>query len=106
MLASFDEKEASFNRQFQTGLRRNLLGEYEPGELEIKGKTLEKELEECKAAKKSQYQRREALEEDKRRINRQISGETGRRNPAERKAFRSRERKEAWKGSLQREGLF
>lgn len=73
MLASFDEKEASFNRQYQTGLRRNLLGEYEPGELEIKGKTLEKELEECKAAKKSQYQRREALEEDKRRINRQIS---------------------------------
>lgn len=73
MLASFDEKEASFNRRYQAGLRRNLLGEYEPGELEVRGKTLEKELEECKTVKRSRYQRREALEEDKRRINRQIT---------------------------------
>ena len=32
---SYDEVEDSFNREFSTGLRRNLLGLYEDGALEI-----------------------------------------------------------------------
>lgn len=100
MLASFDEREASFNRQYQAGLRRNLLGEYEPGELEIKGKTLEKELEECKAAKKSGYQRREALEEDKRRINRQITEKREEGIRLEGKLSEAEKEKESLEGEL------
>lgn len=100
MLASFNEKEASFNRQYQTGLRRNLLGEYEPGELEIKGKTLEKELEECKAFKKSQCQRREALEEDKRRIIRQITEKREEEIRLEGKLSEAEKEKEGLEGEI------
>ena len=45
---SYDEVEDSFNREFSTGLRRNLLGLYEDGALEIFRKEIDAGLQEKK----------------------------------------------------------
>ncbi len=45
---SYDEAEDAFNREFYSGLRRNILGFYEEGALEIFRKEIEAELQEKK----------------------------------------------------------
>lgn len=44
--AAFDAQEEIFNRRYKTDLTRNILGSYEPGMLEIRRDTWQKELEE------------------------------------------------------------
>lgn len=44
---AYGRQEESYNSIYQEQLTRNILGEYEPGILDILGKTYEKEQEEC-----------------------------------------------------------
>ncbi len=45
-IAGYDRQEEHFNSHYQAQLTRNIMGEYEPGSLEISGQILKKSLEE------------------------------------------------------------
>ena len=72
-IAGFDEKENTFNHRYTANLGRNILGEYEPGELELLGRDLEKQLEQLKREKLSDYRKKDQLTEDLRGKNRRLA---------------------------------
>ncbi len=59
-IQEYDAKEETYNRRYQPGLIRNILGEYEPAALEIRLQEYEKELD---ALKKSYQQMQRTAEE-------------------------------------------
>ena len=72
-IAGYDEKETTFNQRYTANLGRNILGEYEPGELELLGKDLEKQLEQLKREKLSDYRKKDQLTEELRGKNRKLA---------------------------------
>ena len=72
-IAGYDEKETAFNQRYTANLGRNILGEYEPGELELLGKDLEKQLEQLKREKLSDYRKKDQLTEELRGKNRRLA---------------------------------
>ena len=59
-IAGYDKKEEAYNRRYEPGFTRNLLGEYEPGALEIRRQEYEKEFD---ALKKETASLRQDLEQ-------------------------------------------
>lgn len=72
-ISGYDEKESIFNKRYTANLGRNILGEYEPGELELLAKDLEKQLEQLKREKLSDYRKKEQLTEELRGRNRNLA---------------------------------
>lgn len=58
----YDEREESFNKRYDESLTRNILGEYDPGTLDIKASAYEKEF---KGNVRQRHQMREAQERAK-----------------------------------------
>ena len=58
----YDRVESRFNQRYQEQLSRNIVGEYDPGLMEIKRDTYQKELEDLK---KQNIEHRKQFEEDK-----------------------------------------
>lgn len=65
-LEIYDQQEEQYNRTFGEQLTRNILGEYEPGTLEIRKKTSEKEVGDCiRNRQQMRKQQEEGLEKQK-----------------------------------------
>ncbi len=63
---SYDRQEEQYNQAYGEQLARNILGEYEPGTLDIRKKTLEKEMEECvRSRQRKKKQQETGLERQK-----------------------------------------
>lgn len=62
---SYDAQEERFNERYKEGFSRNIMGSYEPGMLEIKGRIYQQEMEE---AVRQQTRRRKQTEESKEHI--------------------------------------
>jgi len=62
---SYDTQEERFNRRYKESLARNIMGNYEPGALEIKGKIYKQDMEE---AVRQQVRRKKQAEDSKERI--------------------------------------
>ncbi len=69
----YDEKENSFNEKYETNLERNILGEYESGELELRQKELVKQLELVKREKTADCRLQNQLEEAGKGLSRSLS---------------------------------
>lgn len=67
---AYDQQEERYNSCYQERLTRNILGEYEPGTLEILGKTYEKEQEECLRERLRKKKQQESGLEQKKRLER------------------------------------
>ncbi len=68
----YDQQEEWYNQAFGEQLLRNILGEYEPGTLEIRRKTLEKETEECIRFRQRKRKRQESANEKKNSLEREL----------------------------------
>lgn len=66
----YDRQEDSYNARYQAKLTRNILGEYEPGTLEILRKTYEREQEEGVREKLRKKKQQESGQENLRRMER------------------------------------
>ena len=65
-MESYDRQEEQYNQAYGEQLARNILGEYEPGTLDIRKKTLEKEMEECvRSRQRKKKQQETGLERQK-----------------------------------------
>ena len=63
---SYDRQEEQYNRIYKEQLARNILGEYEPGTLDIRKRSSEKEIEACiRSRQKKKKQQEAALEQQK-----------------------------------------
>lgn len=71
-IAAYDEQESTFNRRYTANLGRNILGDYEPGELELYRKELEKQLEQCRREKLAGYKRLNQLKEEQKGLSRSL----------------------------------
>lgn len=69
---SYDRQEEQYNRTYKEQLARNILGEYEPGTLDIRMKTLEKETEECIRGRQRKKKRQEAVLEQQKILERSL----------------------------------
>lgn len=72
---AYDEKESFYNRKYEENLGRNILGEYEPGEMEIRLQEYGKQLESLRREKASGYRKAEQLEEQIRTLRRDLTDE-------------------------------
>ncbi len=61
----FEQKENEFNRNYRETFMRNILGEYEPGMLEIKKKEYEKQFQELAREHKNHNLKQMELQEEK-----------------------------------------
>ncbi len=68
MIRTYDEKESSFNAVYAANLTRNILGDYEPGELEITGRKCKMRLEEATRQKTAAYRKKMELEESQKSL--------------------------------------
>ncbi len=71
-LESYDQQEAQYNQAFGEQLSRNILGEYEPGTLGIRKKTLEKEMEDCMRLRQQKRKQQEDGQEKQRSLARRL----------------------------------
>lgn len=69
---SYDRQEEQYNRRYDAGLARNILGEYEPGTIEILRETYERELEEATRARIGKKKAKENSQEHLRRLERSL----------------------------------
>ena len=67
---SYDMQEDRYNRKYQAELVRNILGEYEPGTLEILKESYEREMQEKSRERLSRRKRQETVQENKKRLER------------------------------------
>lgn len=68
----YDQQEEHYNQTFEEQLTRNILGEYEPGTLEIRSRTLEKEAETCVRFRQRKKRQQEDAQEKKNRLEREL----------------------------------
>lgn len=68
----FDQKETHFNKRYGENLARNILGEYEPGALQIRLKVYEKGLEDLEKARSAARRELERLTEEKKILDRRL----------------------------------
>ena len=71
----YDEKESAYNRKYGENLGRNILGEYEPGEIEIRLQDYEKQIEGLKREKTSGYRQLDQLREQIKSLRRDLADE-------------------------------
>lgn len=69
-LEGYDSIEEQFRRRYEAELDRNILGEYEPGLLEILKKTYEQQMEEQSRGKIRRLKEKNRLEEEIKRLER------------------------------------
>lgn len=67
---SYDRQEENYNVRYRADLTRNILGEYEPGTLEILGKTYERQQEESVRDRLRKKKLQESGQENLRRLER------------------------------------
>lgn len=70
---AYDRQEEQFNTRYQENFVRNILGEYEPGTLEIFGESQEKHLEELSRERLKAKKALETAKEEQRRQERQLT---------------------------------
>lgn len=70
---SYDRQEEQFNTRYQENFVRNILGEYEPGALEIFGESQEKHLEELGRERLKAKKALETAKEEQRRQERRLT---------------------------------
>lgn len=68
----YDEREDEYNQRYEEGLARNILGEYDPGMLDIKKASYEKELEEKVRARLAMRKQQESDREKKKSMERSL----------------------------------
>ena len=96
---AYDRQEEAYHVRYQAELTRNILGEYEPGTLEILKKTYEKEQEESVRERLRKKKQQESGQENLRRLERtqeDIRGELIRKRM-------EKERQEEIQGNYERE---
>lgn len=69
-IRTFDRQEEYFNKHYQEHLMRNILGEYEPGMLDIQRDSYEKELEKEKRSRNDKIKQKENGKEHIKRLQR------------------------------------
>lgn len=69
---SYDAREEDFNQRYEEGFARNILGEYEPGMLDIKMSAYEKELEDNVRYRLRMRGEQEKAKEQKRSLTRSL----------------------------------
>lgn len=79
-IRDFDRKEDIFNRNYQEQLTRNIIGDYEPGVLEIKKEQYEKQLTELIRSCSQHKKQQEEAEENKRAAERSVEDKQSERN--------------------------
>ncbi len=70
--ASYDKQEESYNQRYEEELRRNILGVYEPGTLEIRKESYEKELEKDIRSRLGMKKQQEQNQERKKSLERAL----------------------------------
>ncbi len=68
----YDEREDEYNQRYEEGLARNILGEYDPGMLDIKKAAYEKELEEKVRTRLAMRKQQESDREKKKSMERSL----------------------------------
>lgn len=71
-ISAYDRQEEMYNSRYQEQLVRNILGEYEPGTLDILGKAYEKEQEACARERAGKKKEQENGLEQKSRLERRL----------------------------------
>ena len=71
-IAVFDQRENRFNKMYGESLKRNLLGEYEPGALQILLQIYEKTLEDVIKERLTLRQKQETETEEKKKLERRL----------------------------------
>ncbi len=74
-IAGYDRQEEQFNKHFKEQLTRNILGEYEPGSLEVFGEVLKKKLEEAARQKVRQNKELEQKKTERVSLEHKIAGQ-------------------------------
>ena len=69
---SYDRQEEQYNRTYGEQLARNILGEYEPGTLDIRKRTSEKELEDCVRTRQRKKKQQESAQERQKGLERSL----------------------------------
>ncbi len=69
---SYDRQEEQYNRMYGEQLARNILGEYEPGTLDIRKRTSEKELEDCVRTRQRKKKQQESAQERQKGLERSL----------------------------------
>ena len=90
-IAVFDQRENRFNKMYGESLKRNLLGEYEPGALQILLQIYEKTLEDVIKERLTLRQKQETETEEKKKLERRLEDlkqELGRNGEEQRELFR------------------
>ncbi len=97
----YDEQEDEYNQRYEEGLARNILGEYDPGMLDIKLASYEKELEEKVRTRLAMRKQQESDREKKKSMERSLEDmRTGKiRKTAE--LSRQRQIREEYEGELE-----
>lgn len=83
-IASYSDREETYNRLYQAGLARNILGWYEAGTLEILKDACRKEQERTARERLNLKKAQERMKEEKRRLER--DQEDGREETVRRQA--------------------
>lgn len=90
-IAVFDQRENRFNKMYGESLKRNLLGEYEPGALQILLQIYEKTLEDVIKERLTLRQKQETETEEKKKLERRLEDlkqELGRNGEEQRELLR------------------
>lgn len=93
----YDQQEESFNGRYQEQLVRNILGEYEPGEPEIRQEAYEKELKNLSQTRLDMRKQLESGGEERRRLERSkedLQGQRVRQSAKQEQQERQREQYE------------
>ena len=74
---SYDRQEERYNRIYGEQLARSILGEYEPGTLDIRKERVQKELEECVRARQRMKKQQEAKADRQKGLERSLQNLNG-----------------------------
>ncbi len=99
-VASYDQVEERFCTEHQEELTRNILGEYEPGSLEIRKAGYEKELEECSRERRRIRSSQEKAEEKEKQLERLLQQQKIQQARKEQEQSQESQRRETFEEEL------